>query len=404
MDLWELKDAIFRSLLEVQGLRPPATPHTLGPTEEAEVPEAITRTHELVERLIRDAFENGFMEPPGFHFETTKLFGGAVAQSVGRASSNTEFAYKADTSPDLLKQAQTLRLLRDGDILPSECRDLYPRVYSLLPDGPPFTYLMEFFGSGYTRLSDYLFRGANTAPVEDVIRPLLDTVFHLFETRHDVLLPHPRAIYLDRVTERLKKAVRLNLKFRTIATSPRIVINSTDYFSYESYLDAIIPRVSSFQPTFSSIVHGDLHPGNIFFKGEGGALELKLIDPKSWIWGDYMFDVGKLLHYTMVTGPHEDARSVDIRVLENETPPKIEYEIHLSERARTAVQMTMSRVQEFATTQGDANFQGRLNLSLASNLLGLTENRLKREQPLEDHAILYYCEGLRYLKQVAEGL
>ena len=66
--------------------------------------------------------------------------------------------------------------------------------------------------------------------------------------------------------------------------------------------------------------------------------------------------------------------------------------------------MTMSRVQEFATTQGDANLQGRLNLSLASNLLGLTENRLKREQPLEDHAILYYCEGLRYLKQVAEGL
>ena len=119
MDLSELKDAIFRSLLEVQGLRPPATPHTLGPTEEAEAPEAITRTHELVERLIRDAFENGFMEPPGFHFETTKLFGGAVAQSVGRASSNTEFAYKADTSPDLLKQAQTLRLLRDGVFSPA---------------------------------------------------------------------------------------------------------------------------------------------------------------------------------------------------------------------------------------------------------------------------------------------
>jgi hypothetical protein len=108
MNLSEFKDAIFRSLLEVQGLRPPATPRTLGPAEETEAPEAITRTEELAERLIKDAFENGFIEPPGFRLETTELFGGAVTQRVGRATSTTDFAFKADNSPDLLKQAQTL--------------------------------------------------------------------------------------------------------------------------------------------------------------------------------------------------------------------------------------------------------------------------------------------------------
>lgn len=404
MNLSELKEAIFRSLLEVQGLRRPPTHHALGTTEQVEAPEVVKGTWELVEFLIKEAYRNGFNEPPEFKVDTTELFGGAVAQYVGRATSTTDFAFKADKSPDLLRQAQTLRLLRDGGLLPSECRKLFPKVYSFLPEGPPFAYLMEFFGSGYTRLSDYLFRGANTTPAVHVINPLLDNIFRLFENRHDILLPDPKAIYIDRVAERLQKAIRLNLKFRTIATSPRIVINGTEYFSYGSYLEVIIPRISSFQPAFGSIVHGDLHPGNIFFKGEGGALELRLIDPKPWIWGDYMFDVGKLLHYTLVTGPREDSDSVELRIHENETPLRIEYEIRLSERAQKAVQIIMSRLQEFAATHGDAYFQRRLNLSLASNLLGLTDNRLKREQPLEDNAILYYCEGLQYLKQVAEGL
>jgi hypothetical protein len=299
---------------------------------------------------------------------------------------------------------QTLRLLRDGEIIPGEYRKLFPRVYSALPDGPPFAYLMEFFGDKYTRLSDYLFRGINPTPAEVIINPLLGKVFDLFKIRHDVLLPDPKAIYIDRVAGRLRKAARLSARFQSIATSASIVINSAEYSLYGSYLDAIVPEISSFQPRFASFVHGDMHPGNIFFKGEGDTLELRLIDPKSWIWGDYMFDVGKLLHYTMVTGPREDGNSVELHVVEDQNPPRVEYEIHLSERAQTAVEMTMARLQEFAESNGDVNFQRRLNLSLASNLLGLCENRLNPEHPLEDNAILYYCEGLRYLRQVAEGL
>jgi hypothetical protein len=263
---------------------------------------------------------------------------------------------------------------------------------------------MEFFGDGYTRLSDYLFRGINPSTIEAVLNPLVGKIFELFGIRHEVLLPDPKAIYIDRVVDRLRRAATLNPKFRAIATSARIAINSAEYSSYGSYLDAIIPKISSFQPPFSSFVHGDPHPGNIFFKGEGGGIEIRLIDPKPWIWGDYMFDVWKLLHYTMVTGPREDSDSVDLRISENDTPPKVQYEIHRSGRAQAAVEIIRSRLQEFSSAHGDASYQRRLDLSLASNLLGLTENRLNREPPLEDAAILYYCAGLRYLKQAAEGL
>ncbi len=165
----------------------------------------------------------------------------------------------------------------------------------------------------------------------------------------------------------------------------------------------VIDNLAPLRPRFSTFVHGDMHPGNIFFRGEGKALEVNFIDPKPWLWGDYMFDVGKLLHYTLVTGPLEDAHGVRLNIGEGQ-PPKVEYAISLSERAKGLVELTQSHLEQFATQNDDPNFKTRLKLSLATNLLALCANRLDRKEPLVNNAVVFYCEGLRYLRDLAEDL
>jgi hypothetical protein len=355
--------------------------------------------------LAAEAYRNGFLEPPDIlPEEVTGLLGGAVAQFVGKVRTKKDFAFKADESFDLVEQAQTLRYLRDSQILPLEYRELFPRVYAAHTDGPLFAYLMEFLGEGCTKLSDYLFCGENPVSPDKVLPRLIELIFVLFErTKRDLLLPNLDAVYIERIRSRLRHAKALNEGFRRIVESERILINSDEFLQYGHYLDALGNKLAPLQPGFSTFVHGDMHPGNIFFIGEGDSLEVRFIDPKSWIWGDYLFDVGKLLHYTLVTGPLEDAHAVRPNISEGQ-PPKIEYEISLSDRARTTVELTRSRLKQFAEHHNDTNYEQRLTLSLATNLLGLCENRLDREEPLYNNAILFYCEGLRHLRKLAEDL
>jgi hypothetical protein len=396
---------MFRALVRASKL-PVPTGHALGPTQLAELPQPKTlELLELCKRLAAEAYRNGFVEPPDISSEeVTGLLGGAVAQFVGKVRTKKDFAFKADETFDLVEQAQTLRYLRDSQVLPLEYRELFPRVYAAHTDGPPFAYLMEFLGEGCTKLSDYLFCGQNPVSSDKVLPRLVELIFVLFEqTKHDLLLPNLDAVYIERIRSKLRHAKALNQSFKRIAESERILVNSGDFLQYEDYLDALSKKLAPLQPGFSTFVHGDMHPGNIFFIGEGNSLEVKFIDPKSWIWGDYLFDVGKLLHYTLVTGPLEDAHDVTLNISEG-PPPRIEYEIGLSDRARATAELTRSRLKQFAEYHKDTNYQQRLTLSLATNLLGLCENRLDRKMPLYQNAVLFYCEGLRYLHQLAHDL
>jgi hypothetical protein len=162
MQLSGLEAVIFRALLKASKLPVPAG-HALGPTQLAGLPQPKTfELLELCKRLAAEAYRNGFLEPPDIPpEEVTDLLGGAVAQFVGKVRTKKDFAIKADESFDLVEQAQTLRYLRDSQILPLEYRELFPRVYAAHTDGPPYAYLMEFFGEGCTKLSDYLFCDEN---------------------------------------------------------------------------------------------------------------------------------------------------------------------------------------------------------------------------------------------------
>jgi hypothetical protein len=353
--------------------------------------------------LIDTAYENGLDPPRDYKIKSKKLSGGAVTEYVWRVSSTLPFAFKASRNPDLARQATTLRDLRNSEILPASCRELFPRVYSSSIDVSPFAYIMEFFGDAYTNLRDYLFAGKSPRKYHKVIERVVNVLFDLFRTTvQPNLIPNLTKIYIDRIRERMDGAKGANPKFKALVESP-IVICSEDYAPYVWYLEQVQERLPKLSPPYCTFVHGDPHPGNIFFKLGAGGPTVKLIDPKAWIWGDYIFDVGKFVHYLLVTGPVEDGRGVQVRV-RGGSPTRVDYKIVPPPPALQAVKVAGKHLTKFAKSIGDPHYRIRLNLSLASNLLGLCENRLKRHKPLNQNAVIYYCEGLRYLRLVAEGL
>jgi hypothetical protein len=180
MDNLQFEDAIFRSLLQAQGLPPPPISHGLGPAEANEPSESQEEIRGLAKRLITEAYENGLEGPRVYELKSEKLAGGAATEHVWRVSSTLPFAFKASRNFDLAKQAKTLQDLRNSEILPADCRDLFPRVYSSSVEVSPFAYIMEFFGDSYTNLREYLFASESQAECLEVIERVVQTLFDLF--------------------------------------------------------------------------------------------------------------------------------------------------------------------------------------------------------------------------------
>ncbi len=397
MDRTSFEDTLFRVLLHVQGLPPAALAHGLGPTEPSGLSEEQLEIWLLARRLTELAYLNGLNGPQDYQIEAKSLAGGAVTEYVWRVTSELRFAFKASENPELAEQAVTLCDLQNAGILTPRLRDLFPRVYSSHVDSPPFAYLMEFFGREYTNLREYLF-GKESSPTEATIDRIVQEMFRLFrETVRPTLMPNLHTIYVRRTRERLDEAKRADGHFRTLAESS-LLIGSEQFLPYEYYLEEVEATVSQFQPTFSTFVHGDPHPGNIFFKDDHGSVKIKLIDPKSRVWGDYIFDVAKFLHYVLVTGPVEDVEDKPTVRIEDGRVPHIVYDLVPPPIATRVESLTRRQLEGFATEQGDTGFKGRLDLSMAANLLGLCANRLARS--LRDNAIIFYCEGLRFLSRL----
>jgi aminoglycoside phosphotransferase (APT) family kinase protein len=79
------------------------------------------------------------------------------------------------------------------------------------------------------------------------------------------------------------------------------------------WLDEIgkcLPQAEVLFPSFQTAVHGDSHPANIIIRLEPAGkgeyrTEIRLIDPRGWHLGDYVFDLAKLAHYLILVGPVE---------------------------------------------------------------------------------------------------
>ena len=227
-------------------------------------------------------------------------------------------------------------------------------------------------------------------------------------TRKRRLAPNAVEDYFVRAGERLTAASEAGLL--PPGDAPLVVRNGTSPLivkrGWSDVLARASERLSAVAPPFGTFVHGDPNPENVLVRRHGdGRLEFRLIDPKDWWTGDYLFDVAKLGHYIMVTSPVEHHRVMaEISIAKSAT---ISYDAAALGRQRLVEAALLACVEKFACDEVlpdcDA-WRTRYALAVAANLLGIVGPRLERaeseNQPRHRHlALVALGEGLHAVER-----
>jgi hypothetical protein len=333
--------------------------------------------------------------------DPARMSEGSTAQMVARVGVSLSFVFKLDNNPKLVEEARILRRFSSDENLPREFRKRFPTVFALKSDLPPFAYLMEDFGEedGYKSLSKRLFAPDNPASLPADARYWVDQVLDVFldafaKSLTHRMLPNIEADYLDRIEERLSSAAKLDDFFG----SRSLTINDTEVMPWKEQLEQIRRekgRLRRLLPPFSCAVHGDPNPENIMLKVSGGSVTVKLIDPKAWERGDYVFDLTKIAHYIWAIGPVEKASTGSLEAADDST---VRYTIRREGWVEAVVNRIRDRTLEFATRNGDdSRVDLRWHLGMASTLLGVPGDRWAKNR--RDEATILYAEGLLLLDQ-----
>jgi hypothetical protein len=366
--------------------------------QESTKPEIDIQAQTIAEGLISEAVAHGF-QATVTRVTPERLAEGNTAQIVARIHMPLSFVFKLDDSSELIEEARLMLRFREDHNLPATFRECFPQVFALKDDDKPFAYLMEDFApeDGYESLSRRLFRSQprDVLPAASLhlINEVLDAVFEGYaQSANRRLLPNISADYLDRIRERLSEAADLNEAFQSAA----LTINGVELLPWGEQLDQIAAmeeKLRQVSPPFLCAVHGDPNPENIMLKIEGERVTVKLIDPKAWERGDYLFDLTKIAHYLWATGPVEHASGGRI------DPPKglvVCYSIERADWLIRIVELIHERALKFAEMHNDTSrVDLRWELGMASNLLGLPPGRWKSKK--HDEARIYYAEGMLWL-------
>uniref|UniRef100_Q07JF5 Aminoglycoside phosphotransferase domain-containing protein n=1 Tax=Rhodopseudomonas palustris (strain BisA53) TaxID=316055 RepID=Q07JF5_RHOP5 len=365
-------------------------------------------TRQIAEQLVAEALQHG-LSAGRQKIEHESLGGGNTADHVGRLHTSLPFAFKMDAnSRKLAEEALTIRAIKNNKLLPDLFRDAWPTVFAVRTEAP-YAYLMEYFpkDEGWVSLEDRLYPKSDGAPISqaDVLRwttRILDVLFSGLESSVDRrLLPNLEEDYVSRIKDRLESAAKRDDRFQ----SQHLEINGQRLKPWREYV-AILDRrrdsILAMTPRFSTIVHGDPNPGNMMLNVTSAEVAVRLIDPKEWHWGDYLFDVAKLTHFLQHTGPIEKpaqgAPAPSVTYSKTGDGARFDHSYAIPLWTDRAVTMCLERAGQFAKQHDDTQWQMRYRLGMASNLLGLPIGRLTHKtNPKPDSAMILYCEGLIWL-------
>lgn len=350
--------------------------------------------------LIAEALANGLLGKPTIErIEHSYPTAGSTAEVVSFPEASITFAYKLSVEPKLAAEAKMLRSIREREELPIGFRESFPRVYAVRTDEPPYAYLMERFP--FPSLEKLLFRTTvSPKDLETILAEIVGALLSAYSATKDTMVtPNLEDIYLGRITERLADASELDTLFEDLSTA-KLTINGKEYRPLVEYLAEVSQRLPNMGCQFSTFAHGDPHPENILIDFEPGLedVEVKFIDVKAWWKSDYIFDIGKLCHYMLVTGAVEKREApISVDIGKNDPGWTVSYELQPGEVVRDLHKQVVERVAAFAAAQEDSNWLQRYHLSMAANLLGLPPGRLRKD--MRNAAVVYYCEGVRYLEK-----
>lgn len=333
--------------------------------------------------------------------------GGNTAMLVARLNTTLTFVVKVDRSPSLVAEAHHLRHASTDPRLPEATRQAFPQIFAVDDVGPIYGYLMENLEEYQTFASLLVSEDSETRA--SVLRQAWCEVLApaYLATRQKRVIPNIVEDYFVRADDRLARAVDRGL----LPSRDQPVAVRTDDTSFEidsgwgPLLDRARERLGAVAPPFSTFVHGDPNPENILWGQNGdNDLRVRLIDPKDWGKGDYLFDAAKVGHYLRVTSPVEDLNPT-VEVAQLPAGSVIEYDRSVlaahADLEATLVDLVAVTAQD-QELPDNARWRERYELAIAANLLGIVGPRLERAAdggPATDFSLgwIAFAEGLRGL-------
>lgn len=387
----------------------PATPK---PVAQPSLP---ALAEKMADELVKEAFASGL---PLTHqkVEKGRLGGGNTAEVVAQVTLHAPFAFKFDqATKKLAEEGETMRKIKrnalPGINLPARFRDAWPVIYAVRHE-PVFAYLMEFFPKedGWLSLEDRLYPAGQREPatLSDAVRwihTVLDILFTGYEAsanpRHN---PSLIADYLERIRVRVTEVAERDERFASRA----LVVNGQRLRPWKRYLDEIERHylfLHEIAPPFTTVTHGDPNPGNLMLRTTTAEVEMKLIDPKDWMTGDYLFDLCKITHFLEGTGPVEkpaEGGPVRAAFRLNGSEGELSYAFGQPTWTAMLVEACRERVARFAAAHKDPHWRVRYELGMAANFLALPIGRLEKGR--EHAALILFGEGMKWLDRFCARL
>jgi len=359
---------------------------------------------QIAEDLVKQAISSG-LELTATQITNKTLKGGNTAEFVGELTLNAPFVFKMDSeNKKLVDEGLAIQQIKNNLHLSKRFRDAWPFVYAIRSE-TPYAYLMEYFKpeEGWLSFEDRLYPNikGKIISISQASRLINSILNVLFEGYTDSLntrqYPSIKEDYVLRIKERLMEAAKADKRFE----SKQININGQVFRPWQEYIDILEEQsnyLAQITPPFITVVHGDPNPGNLLMKVTTSDVDLKLIDPKEWITGDYLFDICKITHFIEATGPVEktvEGKEVKVQFINGDVKNTLSYAILTPDWTKTIVDICIDRLKDFALSHGDLFWQQRYELGMSSNLLGLPFGRLKKGNV--DSASVLYGEGIKWL-------
>lgn len=369
------------------------------------------QSQKIAAELVKEALASG-MPLQATELTDKPLKGGNTAEFVGVISLRAPFVLKMDNEQvKLANEGLAIRTIKNNTKLSQSFRDAWPMVYAVHTQ-PPYAYLMEVFPKedGWESLEDRLYPVGKVQTLglnlgSRLINGILDILLEGYQDSLDRRY-HPSLMedYVNRIIERLEKTAKKDPRF----ASKGIVVNGEQLQPWNKYVELLSQHsayLAKISAPFTTVVHGDPNPGNLMLRVTDTKVELKLIDPKEWISGDYLFDICKITHFLEGTGPAEksaDGVYVKANFTAGEEQNQLTYVINQPSWTVTLINACQDRTKDFASKHGDRYWEKRYKLGMAANLLGLPLNRLDKGRA--DSALILYGEGLKWLHQFCNDM
>lgn len=357
-----------------------------------------------LERLITEAVTKGisFRSTPSYSLNYSSA--GNTARAVAFVQLPLSIVIKISNSREIIDEARIVEDFKSSEDLPLAWRDAFPQVFSTMEGKHIFAYAMEHFEDYDTLAEAIATNERKRQRITDILSSVISLLFEVYENQSEakesVLRPNIAFLYIDRIAERLlHPKIRPNGRVAKALDVPWHVNGRVHEspLSLVRWLEENRNRIDAqVGPRFCSVVHGDSHPKNILVSRDG-HFRIRMIDPKAWGRGDYLFDIVKLNQFFSFVNAHrrEDGISVTKLRIADEFL-EVAYKVKQKSWEKDAVKQILSRTSKFAA-QGDSHWEIRYKLAMASMLLGITQKQSDSEE--ETAKSVRMAEGLRYLSE-----